>query len=156
MARPLTKLVAVCAAALGISVAVAACGTDAVGVETCRQVESARCAQAPKCTDINLGSPVHRDSPQTDVDACVRFYHEACLHGLAVKDPGAVATKACIEAINTGDCTVVVHPEAHPSCAWLIPPAVAAADAGPDGPDAAVAADAADAHAADAADATGQ
>lgn len=116
------------ALALGISILAPGCATDAVGVETCRQVENARCAQAPNCNDIDLGMPVHRDSPKTDVDACIRFYHDACLHGLATdKDPGAVAAKACIDAINTGDCAVVTHPEQHPSCVWLVPPVPPAA-----------------------------
>jgi hypothetical protein len=125
MARALLKFLAFGATALGVAAVAAACGTDAVGVETCRQIETARCQQAPNCpADINLDVPEHRDSPKTDVDACIRFYRDACLHGLAAaKDPGAVATKACIDAINTGDCMVVVHPETHPSCAWLIPPA---------------------------------
>lgn len=152
MARALIKFAALGAVALALAAVAPGCGTDAVGVDTCRQVENARCQQAPRCPDnINLGTPVHRNSPTTDVDACMRFYHDACLHGLATdKDPGAIATKACVDAINTGDCAVVTHPETHPSCAWLVPPVVAATDAGSD-----AATDAA-ADAADAADATGQ
>ena len=100
-----------------------ACGTDAVGVETCRQVEEARCRQAPKCPEIDLANPKHRGAPQTDVDACIRFYHDACLHGLATNtDPGALARQQCIDAINKGDCTVVEHPESDPACLWLVPP----------------------------------
>ena len=153
MARALIRFAALGAVALGLAAVAPGCGTDAVGVETCRQIETARCHQAQKCPDdINLMIPTHRDSPLTDVEACIRFYKDACLHGLATdKDPGAVATKACVDAINTGDCTVVTHPETHPSCAWLIPPnPPPVADAATDGdatvvPHAAVAADAADA-----------
>ncbi len=126
------------------AVVVAACGTDAIGIDTCRQVEEARCRQAPKCSGIDLGRPVHRNSPTTDVDACIRYYHDACLHGLATNaDPGAVATKACVDAINTGDCDIVIKPwEKAPACAWLTPPATVTPDAGADA-DAAAATDAA-------------
>jgi hypothetical protein len=114
-----------------------ACGTDAVGVETCRQIEEARCRQAPNCPDIDLSVPKHRDP---NVDACIRYYRDACLHGLAAPaDPGAVATKACIDAINRGNCQIVEHPETDPACAWLIPPQpppADASDAPADGPDA--------------------
>ncbi|MEO6574143.1 MAG: hypothetical protein ABIP89_09910 [Polyangiaceae bacterium] len=108
------------------------CGTDAVGIETCRTIETARCKQAPRCPDINLNSPVHRDSPQTDVEACVRFYHDACLHGLSTGDPGGPATQACVAAINEGDCNVVLHPETDIRCLWLNPAPDAGVDAPPD------------------------
>jgi hypothetical protein len=113
---------------------VGACGTDAVGIETCRQIEEARCRRAPDCPDIDLSKPPHRGSPATDVDACIRFYRDACLHGLAVADPGAVTTKACIDAIGAGSCTVVEHPETAAACAWLIPPAPSPATDASDGP----------------------
>jgi hypothetical protein len=117
-----------------------ACGTDAVGIETCRQIEEARCRKAPGCPDIDLTIPKHRDD---DVDACIRYYRDACLHGLATTDdPGADKTKACIDAINRGDCAIVEHPENDPACAWLVPPqpppAPDASDAPSDAPDAAV------------------
>jgi hypothetical protein len=100
-----------------------ACGTDAVGVETCRQVEEARCRQAPKCPEIDLSKPRHRDTPNSDVDACIRFYRDACLHGLATNaDPGALSLRQCVDAINRGDCAVVEHPESDPACFWLVPP----------------------------------
>jgi hypothetical protein len=113
----------------GVGALIAACGTDAVGVETCRQIEEARCRSAPNCPDINLSVPVHRGSPGTDIDACIRYYHDACLHGLVASDPGGPATKACVDAINAGDCKVVEHPETVTACAWLTPPAPAPADA---------------------------
>jgi hypothetical protein len=123
-----------------------ACGTDAVGVETCRKIEEARCRQAPNC-GIDLGTPKHRD---TDVDACIRFYRDACLHGLeSPTDPGpnGPQTQACIDAINKGNCDIVKTPQNDPACAWLIPPqpppAADASDAPADAPDAATANDAA-------------
>jgi hypothetical protein len=113
--------------------AVPACGTEAVGVETCRQIESARCQAAPACPNIDLGVPVHRGSPGTDVASCIRFYEDACLHGLATTtDPGGPAAKACVDAINAGDCAIVYEPQKSAACAWLIPPQPAVTDAGSD------------------------
>lgn len=127
--------------ALGLAGALA-CGTEPVGVDACRKIEGARCENAKSC-GIDLSSPVHRrDSPtpdgqdQQDVGACKRFYEDACLHGLVTTvDPGAVATQACVDAINgTQDCDVVKTPEKHPACAFLLPPAAPApaADAATD------------------------
>jgi hypothetical protein len=117
------RLALVLVAALAAPVLAAACGTDAIGIGACREVESARCVRAPSC-GIDLSRPVHPDGTAGDVDACIRYYHEQCLHGLAAPDePGAVAVKACVDAINAGDCAIVKQPETAPSCAWLIPPA---------------------------------
>jgi hypothetical protein len=118
--RPTTVFVLAACSAIG---AAGACGTDAVGVETCRQIETARCQNAPGCPDIVLDMPVHSDS---DVDACIRFYEDACMHGLAAgADPGAPSTKACVDAINAAgqakNCSVVYHPETVAACAWLVP-----------------------------------
>ena len=100
-----------------------ACGTDPVGVETCRRIEQVRCESAAAC-GIDLGRPVHRgDSPESAVAACIRYYDDACLHGLAAaEDPGSVQTQACVDAIITGDCEVVKTPEKHAACAFLVPP----------------------------------
>jgi hypothetical protein len=62
---------------------VSGCGTDAVGVERCRTIELARCDAAKACGTID------------DVEACRRFYHDQCLHGLPGADPGVNAAKAC-------------------------------------------------------------
>jgi hypothetical protein len=100
-----------------------ACGTDAVGIGACREVETARCTHAAAC-GVDLSHPVHSDGTEGDVESCIRFYHEQCLHGLvSSKEPGAIAVKACIDAIASGDCAVVKQPETSAACAWLIPPA---------------------------------
>ncbi|MBV9949176.1 MAG: hypothetical protein JOZ69_20170 [Myxococcales bacterium] len=106
-------LVPTAMAALGVA---SACGTDAVGVDACRKIEEARCERAPDCR-IVLVPPYHTSG--TDVDACRRFYDDACLHGLASSDPGTTATNACVGAIDQGGCDVVAHPESDPACAWL-------------------------------------
>ena len=100
-----------------------ACGTDAVGIGACREVETARCTHAAAC-GVDLSHPVHSDGTEGDVESCIRFYQDQCLHGLvASKEPGAIAVKACVDAISSGDCAVVKQPETSSACAWLIPPA---------------------------------
>jgi hypothetical protein len=105
-----------------------ACGTDAVGVDACKQVEAARCRAATAC-GVALEPPYTTSG--TDVDECIRFYDVACLHGLASgSDPGAAAVNACVAAINGHPCNaggpnLVTAPESDPACAWLIPPASA-------------------------------
>jgi hypothetical protein len=113
--RPLVALAL--AVALG-GTAVAACGNDAVGVDACKQIEDARCHRAPAC-GISLEPPYHTSGG--DIDACVRFYQTACLHGLAVGNPGSAAVNACVAALNAGDCDVVRVPQTAPQCAWLQP-----------------------------------
>lgn len=120
---------AVSSVALALSTA---CGTDAVGVESCRKVEEARCRQAPSC-GIPLEPPYHTSG--NDVGACIRFYDDACLHGLEVSDPGPTAVNACVAAIQSNGCGVVKAPETAPdaACAWLVPPASApSSDAAPE------------------------
>jgi len=113
------------ATALGLAGAVA-CGKDAVGVDACRQIETARCENANSC-GIGLSMPVHRgDSPGLDVGACKRYYQDACLHGFVVtEDPGSVKVQECVNVINDPNtsCDVVRAPGKSPSCAFLLPPA---------------------------------
>jgi hypothetical protein len=107
-----------------------ACGTDAVGVDACKQVEAARCRNATAC-GVSLQPPYTASG--TDVDACIRYYDIACLHGLASgSDPGQTAVTACVNAINDHPCSpgkpnLVTSPESDAKCAWLIPPASAPA-----------------------------
>jgi hypothetical protein len=124
--RAVVKLAAPAFALLAVAGAMA-CGTEAVGVDSCRQIETARCENARSC-GIDLTTPVHRgDTPSDDVGACKRYYDDACLHGLAAPtDPGTVAVQACIDAINEAtDCEIVKSPEKSPACAFLVPPAPA-------------------------------
>ena len=126
-------LVAFALAAIG---GASACGTEAVGVESCRKIEKVRCESAAAC-GIDLTNPVHTgEGPKADVSACIRYYDEQCLHGLVVaKEPGAQAVDACVDAIIKGDCSVVKAPETDPACSFLIPPpapATPSSDAGPD------------------------
>lgn len=118
------------ALALAALVFAGACGTDAIGVDACQKIEKTRCENAPSC-GLSLADPVHRgSSAEDDVRACIRYYDDACLHGLAAaSEPGSVAVQACVDAINAGDCTVVKSPEVHPACSFLGTSADAGSDA---------------------------
>jgi hypothetical protein len=115
------------------------CGNDAVDVDGCRQIEEARCRQAPAC-EIPIEPPYFTSG--TDVEACVRYYDIACLHGLAVGDPGPTALNACVAAIegdslNKDGCSVVKSPQTDTAaCGWLLPSSEApdASDAPSDAP----------------------
>lgn len=83
-------LSAICAFTL---VSASGCGTDAKGVDDCRDIEEARCVAAKNCALLS------------DVDGCKRFYRDQCLHGLAVSPPGSNQVKLCVAAIqNAGTC----------------------------------------------------
>jgi hypothetical protein len=114
------------------------CGSAGVGVDACRQVESARCVWGPAC-GVNMGVPVRRSESTSPVDDCIRYYNDACLHGLvAAAEPSQANVDACVGAINAGDCAAVLRPQTNAACAWLTPaPAPDAA-----APDAAATADA--------------
>jgi len=117
-----------------------ACGTDAVGVDACKQIEMARCHAAATCS-VPLEPPYSTSG--TDVDACIRFYDVACLHGLAIgSDPGLTAVRSCVAAIDDHPCAahgpnLVQSPQSDPACAWLIPPALSTIAAEASAPDAA-------------------
>jgi hypothetical protein len=72
------------------------CGTDAKGVEDCRDIERARCSAAVACGIV------------TDAEACQRFYRDHCLHGMANLPPSSTAVDECVETINAaGSCASV-------------------------------------------------
>ena len=80
------------AGALLTALAPASCGTDAVGVEACRTIETARCEAATAC-----GFTAEK------VESCTLFYRDQCLHGVESADAGVPATEvidACVAAIN--------------------------------------------------------
>ncbi len=110
---------AVSAAIVGLT---PACGTDPVGVESCQKIEKVRCESAQAC-GISLARPEHPGSSEKDnVAACIRYYDEQCLHGLAItKDPGGPVVDACVNAIIAGDCAIVKAPQTSPACSFLAP-----------------------------------
>jgi hypothetical protein len=130
-----TLFAAVCAFTLVTS---AGCGTDAKGVDDCRDIEQARCTAAKSCGIVS------------DVDKCERFYRDQCLHGLPVSEPGSAKVKACVATIRAAGvcatsgvettladcpdvtldapgvqtaCELVTSPEKATECAFLAPDA---------------------------------
>lgn len=80
------------------------CGTDAVGVEACRQVEMARCDLAPLCAGFD-GSPNIKTAEQTQ--NCRQLYSDHCLLGLenTKSEVGQADIDACVKALKkTADC----------------------------------------------------
>jgi hypothetical protein len=74
-----------CALLLLGSLSPIACGTDATGINQCRDIEYARCEAAVPCGLVE------------DLDACQRFARDNCLHGTAGDTPPT--------SIEVRDCT---------------------------------------------------
>jgi hypothetical protein len=111
------------------------CGTNAIGVDDCRDIEQARCEASVPCGFVD------------DVKACRRYYRDHCLHGLLTK-PSAGAVAECVRVIDAAGecasadpeaalgacdpevtdgnarlssaCDVVAHPEYARECAFLL------------------------------------
>lgn len=111
------------------------CGTNAVGVEECRDIESARCQAGLACGIVD------------DVPACERYYRDHCLHGLATEPPAGASVDSCVQLIEAAGecaksdaetsledcgppfseprsglatpCDVVLHPERAAECSFL-------------------------------------
>jgi hypothetical protein len=128
-------------AAATFSIVTASCGTNAVGVDDCRDIEQARCRASASCLDAD-GVPLVQD-----IAACERYYRDHCLHGFAVKPPAGADVAGCIQLIEraghcahedpeselgctetastrragfTRACDVVTHPERASECAFLL------------------------------------
>jgi hypothetical protein len=124
-------LCAASALALWVS-SVAACGTDAIGTDSCRKIEQARCRKGPSCPALALQGV-------TGVEECAQFARDRCLHGLAVPDPGPAVVDPCVSAIDkASSCDVVISPASAPACAFLQPAPPTPEDAGVDAPEAAM------------------
>jgi hypothetical protein len=124
----MVRLLLVASAITLVASAFAACGTDAMGTDTCRKIEQARCRKGPACPELGVQAG-------TGVEECVQFARDRCLRGLAVADPGPAAADKCVAAIEaTSTCAEVASPEMLPACAFLQP--VPPPDAGPDSNDA--------------------
>lgn len=132
---------------LSLAVAVG-CGTDAEGTAECRAFERVRCQAAAAC-----GYP--------DVDECIRYERDQCLHGVALEtitvaefdgcaqDVGSAGRCAaaqgpdtlaasCREPVATAvptatACDVVRSPERALACAFLVPGAPPPAPVARDG-----------------------
>jgi hypothetical protein len=86
-------IAAVSALAAFLLTSATGCGTDAKGIEDCRDIELERCEAAIHCGIL------------TDVDECKRFYRDHCLHGLAVEPPPRNLVDECVAMIErAGAC----------------------------------------------------
>ncbi|HEY3494176.1 MAG TPA: hypothetical protein VGK73_05800, partial [Polyangiaceae bacterium] len=75
------------------------CGTDAKGVDDCRDIERARCDVAPACGIVS------------DADECRRYYRDHCLHGLAVEAPPRNQVDDCVAMLKrAGACAQASGP----------------------------------------------
>jgi hypothetical protein len=108
------------ASAMAATVAVA-CSNGAVGVQACRQIETARCEAAPGCPSLLAPTPVADGDP---VAACVRFYNDACLHGLVTPaTPSNAEVNACVAGINAaGKMAATERDASAAACAFLASP----------------------------------
>jgi hypothetical protein len=76
------------------------CGTNAKGVEDCRDIEVARCEAAAACGILS------------DVAECQRYYRDHCLHGLAVESPPRNLVDECVAMVKrAGTCAQALGPE---------------------------------------------
>jgi hypothetical protein len=105
--RALAHLLVAAGLAGGLGALAAACGTDAVGVDACKQIELARCDVAPVC------------KADFDVDHCHAVYRDQCLHGIENVDhpPSDAEVSDCVAAIQAvagcarrGDANMSVCP----------------------------------------------
>jgi hypothetical protein len=69
----------------------ASCTTDAVGIEVCRKIETARCEAARQC-----------GYDDAKVESCTLFYRDQCLHGVEnIEDtPTESQANVCADAVN--------------------------------------------------------
>lgn len=84
------------------SIAFWSCNSGATGIDTCRSIETRKCEFLVGCPNVAIASA-------SDVDACILFYRDACLHGLAdAVEPPPEAVSLCLSAIDqAGSCKTV-------------------------------------------------
>ena len=124
-------------AALAVAWLPWSCGTDAVGVSQCRTIEAARCRAGVACRLVD------------DLDACLRYTRDHCLHGTdtggtpkraqvsrcegvieaageCAQDSRRMSAATCgIDLVNGTSgatvCDVVTEPERAQLCSFLAP-----------------------------------
>lgn len=90
MNRSLSQILGIVSLPLSLGSLVGGCTTDAVAIEDCREIESARCEASVPCGVIT----------SAEVKECQRVYREQCLHGIAgPKAPTADQQKQCVNLI---------------------------------------------------------
>jgi hypothetical protein len=101
-----------------LSLVAGGCGTDAVGTAECRAFERVRCQAAAAC-----GYP--------NVDECIRYERDQCLHGVALESIAVVELDACSEDVaRAGRCAAAQGPDtAAAGCSEPVPTGPAATTA---------------------------
>jgi uncharacterized membrane protein YgcG len=85
------------------------CGTDAKGVDSCRDIEEARCVAEMNCGLIS------------DVSACQDYYRDQCLHGLPVTPPASSDIKSCVATIKAAGVCALQGKDTAPSDCVNVP-----------------------------------
>jgi hypothetical protein len=89
---------------------VAGCGTDAEGVSQCRSIEAARCRAAAACGLVE------------DLDLCLRYTRDHCLHGTATGTPSPGDVNDCVGALEElGGCAADTNSMDAIDCIRLAP-----------------------------------
>lgn len=87
--------------------ALGGCSTDAVGIEACRLIQTARCEVAPAC----LGQEEFAIETEEQVENCTTYYVDGCLVGVENPDAGDESGKGCEGAIRAiGACEAAGTP----------------------------------------------
>jgi hypothetical protein len=97
-------------AAASFSLVTASCGTNAVGVDDCRDIEQARCDASTHCLNED-GKPV-----VTDDAACRRYYRDHCLHGLPANPPSGASVSVCVQVIKSAGACAKDDPDSELGC----------------------------------------
>ncbi|MBL8743247.1 MAG: hypothetical protein JNK04_19185 [Myxococcales bacterium] len=133
---------AACALFLLGALGLGGCSTDAVGIEACRTIQTARCEVAPTC----LGQEDFSIETEDQVENCKTYYIDGCLVGVENPDAGDETGKDCEKAIRalgkceadgtpladcdgatlrdgedeaTSNCMALAAPNLLEECAWL-------------------------------------
>src|SRR5262249_54486526 len=81
------------------------CGTDAVGIDACRQIEAVRCDVAPACKGDEDTFGINTEE---QIANCKTLYLDHCLLGLEnpdAEEPSQSKAAKCIKAIKAAaDC----------------------------------------------------
>ena len=107
------KMTGIIGCRLWACIGLVACATEAIGVDSCRKIEYARCDAASHCPGTF--------SSKINPSACRLFYRDHCLHGLSYADPGVSKVGKCVDDIvSLGECAAAEGEDAallsNPSC----------------------------------------
>jgi hypothetical protein len=97
-------MAAACALFVLGAVGLGGCSTDAVGIETCRLIQTARCEVAPLCKDTDETFGI--ETPE-QVENCKVYYIDGCLVGVEndSTDGDVKDGKVCAAVITSlGSC----------------------------------------------------